>query len=138
MQTKLYVLYGGKSVEHEVSLKTAYTVIQSIDNSKFEVFPIYITREGLWCSPDKLNQEGLQLNDLIALPKHRSEAESIGQVLMSQFALPGKKLSCRCCMAHMERMEPYKGCWNCLMFLMLGMAYCPLHLHWTKPSQSSY
>ncbi|WP_339209439.1 D-alanine--D-alanine ligase family protein [Paenibacillus sp. FSL K6-3182] len=92
MQTKLYVLYGGKSVEHEVSLKTAYTVIQSIDNSKFEVFPIYITREGLWCSPDKLNQEGLQLNDLIALPKHRSEAESIGQVLMSQFALPGKKV----------------------------------------------
>jgi len=92
MQTKLYVLYGGKSVEHEVSLKTAYTVITSIDDSKFEVFPIYITREGLWCTPDKLNRDELQINDLIALPKLRSEAESIGQVLMNQLALPGKKV----------------------------------------------
>lgn len=92
MKTKLYVLYGGKSVEHEVSLKTAFTVIQSIDESKFEVFPIYITRDGLWSTPDKLVHEGLQINDLIARPKHTGEANSIGQVLIHQLSLPGKKV----------------------------------------------
>lgn len=39
MKTTLFILYGGKSVEHEVSLKTAFTVIKAIDYSKFIVHP---------------------------------------------------------------------------------------------------
>ncbi|OBZ17327.1 D-alanine--D-alanine ligase [Bacillus sp. FJAT-26390] len=92
MKTKLYVLYGGKSVEHEVSLKTAYTVIQSIDESKFEIFPIYITREGIWCSLDGLSREGLAMNDLIVQPTTALAAHSIGEVLVKQMSLPGKKV----------------------------------------------
>lgn len=92
MKTKLYVLYGGKSVEHEVSLKTAYTVMLSIDESKYDLFPIYITREGIWSTPGKLSRSELKLNDLIAAPRHAEAAESIGQALISQFALPGRKV----------------------------------------------
>ncbi|MDQ8733653.1 hypothetical protein [Paenibacillus sp. LHD-38] len=92
MKTKLYVLYGGKSVEHEVSLKTAYTVILSLDESKFEIFPIYITRDGIWTALEKLNRFGLELNDLIAAPRYADAAESIGKVLVSHFALPGRKV----------------------------------------------
>ncbi|WP_419873527.1 D-alanine--D-alanine ligase family protein [Candidatus Pristimantibacillus sp. PTI5] len=92
MKTKLYVLYGGKSVEHEVSLKTAYTVMLSIDESKYDLFPIYITREGIWSTPDKLSRSKLELSDLIAVPRHAEAAESIGQSLISQFALPGRKV----------------------------------------------
>ncbi|CAM4436584.1 D-alanine-D-alanine ligase [Paenibacillus endophyticus] len=92
MRTKLYVLYGGKSVEHEVSLKTAYTVIKSIDESKFEVFPVYISREGIWSVPEKLDLSNLQPDDLIAKPSAAKISESMGRILMNQLSLPGRKV----------------------------------------------
>ena len=47
MKTKLGLLYGGKSAEHEVSLQTALAVIKALDLEKFDIHPIYITKEGL-------------------------------------------------------------------------------------------
>lgn len=49
MKMNIYVLCGGKSVEHEVSLKSASAIINSIDKEKYNVYPIYITNEGIWC-----------------------------------------------------------------------------------------
>ncbi|KGL44047.1 D-alanine--D-alanine ligase A [Listeria newyorkensis] len=48
MKTKLVLLYGGKSAEHEISLQTAFSVINALEFDKFEVKPIYITNEGDW------------------------------------------------------------------------------------------
>ena len=45
---KLAVLFGGNSTEYEVSLQSVYSVFTNLDNSKYEVFPIGITREGDW------------------------------------------------------------------------------------------
>lgn len=48
MKTKLCLLYGGKSAEHQVSLQTAKAVIQALDIEKYEIDPIYISTEGNW------------------------------------------------------------------------------------------
>lgn len=48
MKINVFVLCGGKSVEHEVSLKSASAIINSIDKEKYNVYPVYITNEGLW------------------------------------------------------------------------------------------
>ncbi|EUJ30738.1 D-alanyl-alanine synthetase A [Listeria floridensis FSL S10-1187] len=48
MKTKLVLLYGGKSAEHEVSLQTALSVINALDLNKFEALPVYITNDGEW------------------------------------------------------------------------------------------
>src|SRR3712207_4795254 len=45
------VIYGGRSGEHEVSLRSARAVIEAIDREKYEVVPLAITREGRWLSP---------------------------------------------------------------------------------------
>ncbi|HKP85651.1 MAG TPA: D-alanine--D-alanine ligase family protein [Blastocatellia bacterium] len=42
------VIFGGRSGEHEVSLRSAESVINAIDKSKYEVVPIGISREGRW------------------------------------------------------------------------------------------
>ena len=42
------VLFGGRSGEHEVSLLSAASVFNAIDNNKYEVVPIGITKEGHW------------------------------------------------------------------------------------------
>jgi D-alanine-D-alanine ligase len=42
------ILFGGRSGEHEVSLLSAASVFDAIDQNKFEVVPIGITKEGKW------------------------------------------------------------------------------------------
>jgi D-alanine-D-alanine ligase len=50
MTTKLRVgvIYGGRSGEHEVSLRSARSVIEALDKDKYEVIPLGITRAGQW------------------------------------------------------------------------------------------
>lgn len=42
------VLFGGRSSEYDVSLKSAYSVIQNLDTKKYNVITLGITREGKW------------------------------------------------------------------------------------------
>ena len=42
------ILFGGISPEHAVSLRSAESVLNNIDHSKYNVFPVGITREGKW------------------------------------------------------------------------------------------
>ena len=42
------ILFGGISPEHEVSLRSAESVLNNIDKNKYTVFPVGITREGDW------------------------------------------------------------------------------------------
>lgn len=44
------IFYGGKSVEHEVSVITGLQVIENIDKEKFNIFPVFIDKDGLWWS----------------------------------------------------------------------------------------
>jgi len=45
------VVFGGKSGEHEISARSAASVIEAIDKKKYEVVPIAISREGKWLGP---------------------------------------------------------------------------------------
>ena len=50
MKVKIGVFFGGKSVEHEVSIITALQAIENIDKDKYEVIPIYITKDNkMYC-----------------------------------------------------------------------------------------
>lgn len=42
------VIFGGRSGEHEVSLRSAKSIINALDKDKYEVTPIGITKEGNW------------------------------------------------------------------------------------------
>jgi D-alanine-D-alanine ligase len=48
---RIGVIFGGRSGEHEVSVRSAGAVIQLIDAAKYEVVPIAITKEGNWLGP---------------------------------------------------------------------------------------
>lgn len=45
---KVGVIFGGRSVEHEISLLSAKSIIKNLDKEKFEVFPIFIDKSGVW------------------------------------------------------------------------------------------
>jgi len=45
---KVGVIFGGRSGEHEVSLRSAESIINALDQTKYEVIPIAITPQGKW------------------------------------------------------------------------------------------
>ncbi len=51
-RTRVGILFGGRSGEHEVSLLSAASVLKAIDKSKYEVVPIGITKDGRWVTAE--------------------------------------------------------------------------------------
>ena len=50
MKIKLGVFFGGKSVEHEVSIITALQAIENMNKEKYEIIPIYIAKDNkMYC-----------------------------------------------------------------------------------------
>ena len=50
---KLGVIFGGRSMEHEVSVVSARGVMREADPARFEVVPFGITRHGAWLTPEQ-------------------------------------------------------------------------------------
>jgi len=51
MKIRIGVVFGGRSGEHEVAVRSARTVIEQIDRSRYTVIPVAIMKEGNWLSP---------------------------------------------------------------------------------------
>jgi D-alanine-D-alanine ligase len=75
---RLGLIFGGRSAEHEVSLRSARSVLQAIDRDKYDVTLVGISKEGKWLAgPDPL--QALAAGDLGGL----AEAALLGE--------PGKR-----------------------------------------------
>lgn len=48
MKTKIGVFFGGRSTEHEISVISANQAISSLNPDKYEIIPIYISKDGHW------------------------------------------------------------------------------------------
>ncbi len=54
MKINVGVVFGGRSVENEISVITANQVINAINSDKYNVIPIYISKSGKWYSGSAL------------------------------------------------------------------------------------
>lgn len=72
MKTNVAVFFGGRSVEHEISVISALQAIHAFDQSKYNVIPIYISKEGKWFTGDEL-LEMSNYKDLKGLEKKVEE-----------------------------------------------------------------
>ena len=64
---KIAVVFGGMSTEHDVSIVSGTSVLKNLNKEKYDIFPIYIDREGKWFKYTKpINQiEVLNVGDKI-------------------------------------------------------------------------
>lgn len=71
---KVAVIFGSRSVEHEVSVVTALQAIENLDKEKYQVIPIYIDKTGKWWSGKILlkleNYKNLVLRNKIGLSQY--------------------------------------------------------------------
>ncbi len=65
---KVVILYGGRSVEHGVSVNSAKNIFEFIDKSKFEPIPVGISKSGRWFLTQGVSstmEDGKALNVLL-------------------------------------------------------------------------
>ena len=79
------VLFGGISPEHEVSLRSAESVLNHIDHSKYNIFPVGITKDGDWILYGGTDYSKLPTGEWRSCPNNRRAAISPvrGQGLLS-------------------------------------------------------
>jgi D-alanine-D-alanine ligase len=53
-KTTVAVIFGGRSVEHDVSVVTGHQIMRAFDPARYEVVPVYISRDGKWFTGDPL------------------------------------------------------------------------------------
>ena len=84
------VLFGGISPEHEVSLRSAESVLNNIDHDKYNVFPVGITKEGDWILFKGTDYSMLPSGEWKSFPENRRAAISPvrGQGLLQMAGIP--------------------------------------------------
>ena len=82
---KVGILFGGRSVEHEVSVVSAQGVMGALDEMRFKAVPIGVTRQGTWLTPAQTEQA----LERIRLERLRSLDEPLGDGLLYRTAALG-------------------------------------------------
>jgi D-alanine-D-alanine ligase len=77
-RTQVAVFFGGRSVEHEISVITALQLMQAIDPERYDVIPVYIAPNGAWFTGQQLFERAFyrrvpsalsELQEVSLLPK---------------------------------------------------------------------
>ena len=69
---KLGVIFGGETVEHEVSIISAVQAMENIDTDKYEIVPIYITKDRVWYTGHMLRDMSIY-KDMALLKRYAKE-----------------------------------------------------------------
>jgi D-alanine-D-alanine ligase len=64
------VLYGGKSTEYEISLLTAFSVINAMDLERYHVYPVHIQQDGRWVAGSEITKK-LESKDELLLSENK-------------------------------------------------------------------
>ena len=73
MKTNVAVFFGGRSVEHEMSVISALQAINAFNKEKYNIIPIYISKQGRWFTGENL----LNIRNYRDLNKLTQEAEEV-------------------------------------------------------------
>lgn len=90
--TKVAILYGGKSGEHEVSLVSAASIAKNLDPGKYEVLLIGITKNGQWFLQDSslvAEVHSKKATKPKSTPKSKSKTENRYEDDPDAMAMPG-------------------------------------------------
>lgn len=82
-RVRVAVLFGGQSGEHDVSLRSAQTVMGALDPERYEVIPVGITREGRWLTGGDPMAELTATSPLFAVGEAREAFDPNAQALSS-------------------------------------------------------
>ena len=62
MKKNVLVFFGGKSVEHDISIITALQVLRNIDEMVYNVIPVYVGRNGVWHTCENIQDPSIYID----------------------------------------------------------------------------
>ena len=85
MKKSVCIIFGGKSEEYEVSLRSAYCVLESIDKGRYDISKILVTKDGKWLrffgsNQDILNDNYHYCTEPIKIDFTRGCIDNIGKI----------------------------------------------------------
>lgn len=80
IKKRIAVFFGGRSPEHDVSVVTGLQVLQAIDQSRFQAFPVYVAPDGKWYTGEILRKRESYLLDKSALDQVRQVTLDVTQM----------------------------------------------------------
>ena len=95
MKINVAVVFGGKSVEHEISVISALQAAEYLDREKYEVIPVYITKQGKMYTGESVGSIDAykDIQSLLAKSKQVILSNEGGKVMLTEYPakLFGKK-----------------------------------------------
>jgi len=135
-KNNLALVFGGRSGEHAVSLRSSRSVRSVLDLDKYNVFEIGITLDGVWLSGENA-LSAFENGDTSSL-QEVSLLSTDGKVGLYQREYEKLKLIAELdvifpvLMEHSEKMALCRACWTWRELLMLAQVCLVLHWAWTR------
>ena len=82
------VLFGGASVEHEISIITAQQMMQAVDRSSWELIPIYVSQDSRYYTGKELFNNAFFKGDFITIDTLKQYIPDIEVIPEMPGALP--------------------------------------------------
>lgn len=108
MKKRIGVIFGGRSGEHEISIRSAKTVVEQIDHQNYDVVPVAISPDGKWLSPaESLSLMPEATQDLYR--EHYGEPGSERLAMLGDATMGGLVMMCedcgKACPTHTEKLD---------------------------------
>ena len=144
MKTTIGVFFGGRSTEHEISVISASQAMHAINAEKYEVVPIYISKQGKWYTGKAL----LDIQNYRNIPELLAKVDEVYmEPSFGDYNLYKKKrnlfgsnvikhldviIPVLCCMAQTAKMAYLKACSKPSAFHTPDATLCRVPTAWTK------
>lgn len=136
---KVGVVFGGMSTEHEVSVVSGTSVCKNLDKNKYEVYPIYISKEGKWynnVSVTKAYEVGEDVKTkkrITSISDYLKDLDVVFPVLHGLYGEDGT------IQGMLELLKvPYVGCRVLASSIAMDKAYTKIIFEKAKIPQASY
>ena len=139
---KLGVIFGGMSTEHDVSITSGTSVIKNLDKDKYEIYPIYIDKDGEWFEYSKkineievleLGEEIKEKEPILNPIEYLQECDVIFPVLHGLYGEDGTIQG----MLELIK-KPYVGCKVLSSSICMDKAYSKIIFDTAKINQAKY
>ena len=86
MRLNIGVIFGGKSVEHEISIISAIEAMANFDDNKYKVIPIYIDKDNTWYTGEHL-KDILHYRDINLVKRYAKNSYTTGILMLFNIML---------------------------------------------------
>lgn len=131
MKKKVILIFGGKSYEHEVSIKSAKSILKYINNDKYDVKLIYISKMGDWNLCNDINN----LDDLVPIADQKifEDCYCVFPILHGNYGEDGRL------QGYLDMINvPYVGCGLISSALCMDKAFTKIILDSVGIKQAKY